>query len=77
MTILEFFRTTRANLWLLIGIIVGAAAGFGYASLHWPEGVRRPSSGYVTVGESGTVDVLSGSTAAMGACSLLRVYRLL
>jgi len=34
MTILEFFRTTRANLWLLIiGIIVGAVTGFGYASL--------------------------------------------
>ena len=57
MTILEFFRTTRANLWLLIiGIVVGAAAGFGYASFQ--------PKGYVTVGESGTVDVLSGSTAA-------------
>ena len=64
MTILEFFRTTRANLWLLIiGIIVGAAAGFGYASLQ-PKVYAASSSGYVTVGESGTVDVLSGSTAA-------------
>ena len=64
MTILEFFRTTRANLWLLIiGIIVGAAVGFGYASLQ-PKVYAASSSGYVTVGESGTVDVLSGSTAA-------------
>ena len=64
MTILEFFRTTRANLWLLIiGIVVGAAAGFGYASLQ-PKVYAASSSGYVTVGESGTVDVLSGSTAA-------------
>ena len=64
MTILEFFRTTRANLWLLIiGIIVGAAAGFGYASLQ-PKVYAASSSGYVTVGESGTVDVLSGSSAA-------------
>lgn len=64
MTILEFFRTTRANLWLLIiGIVVGAAAGFGYASLQ-PRVYAASSSGYVTVGESGTVDVLSGSTAA-------------
>lgn len=64
MTILEFFRTTRANLWLLIiGIIIGAAVGFGYASLQ-PKVYAASSSGYVTVGESGTVDVLSGSTAA-------------
>ncbi len=64
MTILEFFRTTRANLWLLIiGIVVGAAAGFGYASLQ-PKVYAASSSGYVTVGESGTVDVLSGSSAA-------------
>jgi len=64
MTILEFFRTTRANLWLLIiGIIVGAVAGFGYASLQ-PKVYAASSSGYVTVGESGTVDVLSGSSAA-------------
>ena len=64
MTILEFFRTTRANLWLLIiGIVVGAVAGFGYASLQ-PKVYAASSSGYVTVGESGTVDVLSGSTAA-------------
>lgn len=64
MTILEFFRTTRANLWLLIiGIVVGAAAGFGYASLQ-PRVYAASSSGYVTVGESGTVDVLSGSSAA-------------
>ena len=64
MTILEFFRTTRANLWLLIiGIVVGAAAGFGYASFQ-PKVYAASSSGYVTVGESGTVDVLSGSTAA-------------
>ena len=64
MTILEFLRTTRANLWLLIiGIIVGAAAGFGYASLQ-PKVYAASSSGYVTVGESGTVDVLSGSSAA-------------
>ena len=64
MTILEFFRTTRANLWLLIiGIVVGAAAGFGYASFQ-PKVYAASSSGYVTVGESGTVDVLSGSSAA-------------
>ena len=64
MTILEFFRTTRANLWLLIiGIVVGAVAGFGYASLQ-PKVYAASSSGYVTVGESGTVDVLSGSSAA-------------
>ncbi len=64
MTILEFFRTTRANLWLLIiGIIIGAAVGFGYASLQ-PKVYAASSSGYVTVGESGTVDVLSGSSAA-------------
>ena len=64
MTILEFFRTTRANLWLLIiGIVVGAAAGFGYASLQ-PKVYAASASGYVTVGESGTVDVLSGSSAA-------------
>lgn len=64
MTILEFFRTTRANLWLLIiGIVVGAAAGFGYASLQ-PKVYAASASGYVTVGESGTVDVISGSTTA-------------
>ena len=64
MTILEFLRTTRANLWLLIiGIVVGAAAGFGYASFQ-PKVYAASSSGYVTVGESGTVDVLSGSSAA-------------
>ena len=45
MTILEFFRTTRANLWLLIiGIVVGAAAGFGYASLQ-PKVYAASSSG--------------------------------
>ncbi len=64
MTILEFFRTTRANLWLLIiGVIIGAAVGFGYASMQ-PKVYAASSSGYVTVGESGTVDVLSGSSAA-------------
>ena len=41
MTILEFFRTTRANLWLLIiGIIVGAAAGLRLC-IPAAEGVRR------------------------------------
>ena len=59
MTILGIFRTTRANLWLLIvGIVVGAAAELRLC-FSPAEGLRRIGLGLqVTVGESGTVDVL-------------------
>ena len=64
MTILDFVRTTRANLVLLIaGIVIGAIAGLGYSLLQ-PKVYAASASGYVTVGQSGTIDVLSGSNAA-------------
>ena len=64
MTILDFVRTTRANLLLLIaGIVIGAIAGLGYSLLQ-PKVYAASASGYVTVGQSGTIDVLSGSNAA-------------
>ena len=64
MTILDFVRTTRANLVLLIlGIIIGALLGVGY-SLTQPKVYAASASGYVTIGSGGTIDVLSGSSAA-------------
>ena len=64
MTILDFVRLTRANLWLLVtGIVVGALLGYGYAAMQ-PKSYQAKASGYVTIGSSGTVDVLSGSSAA-------------
>ena len=64
MTILDFVRLTRANLWLLVtGIVVGALLGYGYAAMQ-PKSYQAKASGYVTIGSSGTVDVLSGSNAA-------------
>ncbi|MDO5750285.1 MAG: polysaccharide biosynthesis tyrosine autokinase [Rothia sp. (in: high G+C Gram-positive bacteria)] len=64
MTILDFVRLTRANLWLLVtGIIVGTLLGYGYAAMQ-PKTYQAKASGYVTIGSSGTVDVLSGSSAA-------------
>ena len=64
MTILNFVRTTRANLVLLIlGIIIGALLGVGY-SLTQPKVYAASASGYVTIGSGGTIDVLSGSSAA-------------
>lgn len=64
MTILDFVRTTRANLVLLIlGIVIGALLGLGYA-LTQPKVYAANASGYVTIGSGGTIDVLSGSSAA-------------
>ena len=64
MTILDFVRTTRANLVLLIlGIIIGALLGVGY-SLTQPKVYAASASGYVTIGSGGTIDVLSGSSPA-------------
>ena len=65
MTILDFVRTTRANLVLLIlGIIIGALLGVGY-SLTQPKVYAASASGYVTIGSGGTIDVLSGSSTAI------------
>lgn len=70
MTLLEFLRLTRANiLLLLLGLLLGALAGLGYASLQ-PKVYTASSSGYVTFTSSndpsdyGPGDAFSGDQAA-------------
>lgn len=76
MTLLDFLRLTRANIFVLIGgIILGAALGFGYSAVQ-PRIYSTTASGYVAVGgttteaqdgRSSTGDVgsiLSGDSAA-------------
>ena len=53
MTIAEFLRTLRANwLVLLLALVVGAAAGFGYSAMQ-PRIYVSQSTGFVVVGAEG------------------------
>lgn len=66
MTLIDFVRLTRANLWrILLAVIAGAALAVGYASTL-PKIYSADASGYVVTASGGqtTGDVFAGSALA-------------
>lgn len=63
MTVIDFFRMLKANIALLIiCVVLGAAAGYGYSLLQ-PQTFTSKSTGFVVVNDGGS-GVLSGSSVA-------------
>lgn len=66
MTIVDFVRLTRLNLWLIVlAVIIGGAVGYGYA-LTLPKVYTADASGYVVTAspQMSTGDVFAGSALA-------------
>lgn len=67
MTLVEFIRLTRANLWrFFIAVVAGAALAYGYA-MTLPKVYAADASGYVTTRSTGSQtapDIFTGSALA-------------
>lgn len=64
MTVVDFFRMLKANIViLLLGVLLAAAAGYGYSMLQ-PKVYTSKSTGFVVVNDSADGSVISGSRLA-------------